>query len=237
MNKLVKFDFQDKEVRTVYIDTNVWFVAKDVCDILRISNNRMAISRLETFEKGVSNIDTPGGNQQMTIISESGLYKLMFSSRKEEAKIFANWITTEVIPSIRKTGSYTITQPVNEEPISYLSEESVKVARNIKQIDITLADSYPELAQALIDLSVSKIISKEQKTLTGDNLKGIVQIAEELGYKIGDFSTISLGRFASKKLSHLRKTGKRLVNGQMRPVNCYPDNKEVQDVVLEFMNS
>src|SRR5690606_1640015 len=82
-------------------------VAKDVCDILDIKNNRDAISRLDDDEKDAVGItDSIGRKQQTTIISESGLYNLIFLSRKPEAKQFKRWITHEVIPTIRKTGGY-----------------------------------------------------------------------------------------------------------------------------------
>jgi prophage antirepressor-like protein len=109
VNSLVVFAYQNQEVRT-YQDKNgnIWFVAKDVCDVLAISNSRDAISRLDDDERGVATTDTLGGNQEMVIVSESGLYSLVLTSRKKEAKIFKKWITSEVLPSIRKTGSYSI---------------------------------------------------------------------------------------------------------------------------------
>lgn len=94
------------QVRTMNKDGEPWFVAVDVCKALEISNNRMAINRLDDDEKGVSLTDTLGGKQDMTIINESGLYSLVLGSRKPEAKKFKRWITHEVIPSIRKTGGY-----------------------------------------------------------------------------------------------------------------------------------
>jgi hypothetical protein len=98
-------DFQGKAVRTVLNDGQVWFVARDVCDILEHSNSRMALQRLEEVEKGVSSVYTPGGAQEVAIVSESGLYALIFSSRKPKAKTFRRWVTNEVLPSLRRSGS------------------------------------------------------------------------------------------------------------------------------------
>lgn len=83
-----------------------WFVAADVCRALELANSRDAVASLDEDEKGVAIIDTPGGKQEMTTISESGLYTLIMRSRKPEAKAFKRWVTRVVLPSIRKTGMY-----------------------------------------------------------------------------------------------------------------------------------
>ena len=93
-------------VRVVEKDGDPWFVAKDVCDCLEVGNSRDAVATLDEDEKGVATIDTLGGAQEMATISESGLYSLILRSRKPEAKTFKRWIVREVLPSIRKTGSY-----------------------------------------------------------------------------------------------------------------------------------
>ena len=93
-------------VRVVDVNGEPWFVAKDVCECLDIGNSRDAVAALDEDEKGVDSIDTPGGAQEMSIISEAGLYSLILRSRKPEAKAFKRWITHEVLPAIRKTGGY-----------------------------------------------------------------------------------------------------------------------------------
>lgn len=92
-------------LRVVERKVQPWFVAKDVCDILEMGNPRSSLALLDEDEKGVHSMDTPGGKQEMTIISEPGLYSLILRSRKPEAKAFKRWVTHEVIPSIRKTGA------------------------------------------------------------------------------------------------------------------------------------
>lgn len=100
------FVYCGNQLRTVTIDGSPWWVAKDVCDILEHTNSRMAVDRLDDDEKGVSTVDTLGGPQEMQVVNEPGLYALIMTSRKPEAKDFRRWITHDVIPSIRKTGSY-----------------------------------------------------------------------------------------------------------------------------------
>lgn len=107
--QVTQFNFDKYQVRTLrHDDGEIWFVAQDVCEALTIENSRDAMARLDSDEKGVGTIDTLGGPQEMTIISESGLYSLTLTSRKPEAKRFKKWITSEVLPSIRKTGSYSL---------------------------------------------------------------------------------------------------------------------------------
>ena len=98
-------------VRAMLRDGEPWFVAADVCAALEIANSRDALSRLADDEKGVGNADTLGGAQQVGIVNESGLYALIFTSRKPEAQRFRRWVTSDVLPSIRKTGAYTTAAP------------------------------------------------------------------------------------------------------------------------------
>lgn len=108
MGNVVQFVFEEVNVRTqVKEDGSIWFVAKDVCDVLGLGNPSQAISRLREKDKDslISN-DVVGRTKEMTIVSEFGLYELVLGSRKENAQKFKYWICDEVIPSIRKTGSY-----------------------------------------------------------------------------------------------------------------------------------
>lgn len=115
MNSLIPFNYNSRQVRTIVKDGEPWFVAKDVCDILEISNGRDAVSRLDEDEKDAVGIaDAIGREQQTTIISESGVYALVFTSRKEEAENFKRWIRKEVIPSIRKHGAYMTPETIEK---------------------------------------------------------------------------------------------------------------------------
>lgn len=100
------FVFDNTDVRVVMSGDTPWFVAADICRALGIENNRNAISRLDDDERGVRTVDTPSGQQEMGVINESGMYSLILTSRKPEAKKFKRWVTGEVLPTIRKTGAY-----------------------------------------------------------------------------------------------------------------------------------
>lgn len=107
MSDVQLYSFDGAQVRTLTDEHGEpWFVAKDVCDILGITNSRDAMSSLDDDEKGVANTDTPGGRQNVSIVSEPGLYVLIGKSRKPEAKAFRRWVNHEVLPSIRRHGVY-----------------------------------------------------------------------------------------------------------------------------------
>ena len=101
------YAFSSTDLRVILIKNEPWFVAKDVCNALSIVNTQDAVRGLDDDEKdGVGITDSMGRDQVTTVINESGLYSLIFKSRKPEAKKFKRWVTHEVLPAIRKTGSY-----------------------------------------------------------------------------------------------------------------------------------
>ena len=103
MSNLQIFNYKESQVRTVLVENEPWFVAKDVCEILELSNPTMVIDRLDDDERAKFNLGRQG---ETNIVNEYGLYSLVLGSRKPEAKEFKRWITHEVIPSIRKHGAY-----------------------------------------------------------------------------------------------------------------------------------
>lgn len=113
MNEMIGFSFHGHEVRVLDIEGTPWWVLSDICKVLDHSNSRMAAERLDADEKDVSIVYTLGGPQEMTVINESGLWSLVLTSRKPEAKLFKKWLTSEVLPAIRRTGRYV---PEEQEP-------------------------------------------------------------------------------------------------------------------------
>lgn len=171
------------EVRATEMNGEPWFVAKDVCSILGIQNSRDATTALDDDEKGVGEIYTPGGNQQMTIINESGLYALVIRSNKPEAKAFKRWITHDVIPAIRKQGGYIASK---EEDTPELI-----MARALQVAQATIERHKERLAAA--EKHIQEIAPKAEyadKVLSADNLHTINSIAVHLGV-----SAIRLNKF------------------------------------------
>lgn len=109
------------EIRNVMVDGEPYFVAKDVCEVLGLSKYRDAFSRLDEDERASIKVDTLGGPQDMVAVNESGLYTLVFQSRKPEAKTFRKWVTKEVLPNIRKHGFY-------------MTPETAMSLRNVKRV-------------------------------------------------------------------------------------------------------
>lgn len=108
LSQAFTFNASNQQVRTLTIENEPYFVAKDVCVILGISNHNDAVGRLDDDEKRGSALPTPSGTQQMVVVNESGLYHLIFQSRKPEAKAFRKWVTAEVLPTLRRTGRYEV---------------------------------------------------------------------------------------------------------------------------------
>ena len=166
-------------VRIILQDNEPWFVAKDVCDCLDLSNSRKALSRLEDDEKGVTLSDTLGGKQEMATVNEYGLYSLVMSSRKPEAKEFKRWVTHEVLPSIRKYGTYSVDIPrtlpdalklyaneieAHNKTKALLEEQKPKVlfadAVNASHTSILVGDLAKLLRQNGLDIGQNRLFEK-----------------------------------------------------------------------------
>lgn len=183
MNEISVFNFQNKNVRVVTDDNGEpWFVAKDVCNVLEIKNSRDTLNKcLDADEKGVDTIYTPGGNQEMAIVSEAGLYSLIIRSRKPEAKAFKRWVTHEVLPSIRKHGAYVTDNKLEEwltdpthmiEALTALKEEREKV----RALEQKREEDRPKVVFAeSVEVSQTSILVGEMAKL----------IKQSTGYDIG----------------------------------------------------
>ncbi|MCG9026847.1 BRO-N domain-containing protein [Laribacter hongkongensis] len=119
------FSFESHAVRTINRDGEIWFILNDVTEALAFTRGRNAARMLDDDERGAHIVSTLGGKQELTIINESGLYSLILRSRKPEAKRFKKWVTSEVLPTIRKTGTYSTTprrSKASREAAVWLSE-------------------------------------------------------------------------------------------------------------------
>jgi len=141
MNKIEIFKSEEfGEIRTLEINGEPWFVGKDIATALGYKNTRQAIStNVDTEDKGVHSVDTPSGKQNMSIINESGLYALIFGSKLESATRFKHWVTSKVLPSIRKHGAY-MTNEVIERTLTdpdYLIQlaTALKEERKAKELE------------------------------------------------------------------------------------------------------
>lgn len=180
MNELKTFTFGTHAVRTVEHQGDLWWVLKDVCEVLEISNARDVFNRLEEDEKGVGQIDTLGGSQKMNIINESGLYSVILRSDKPQAKPFRKWVTSEVLPSIRKTGGYIAGQ--NE-----LSPEEL-MARALMVAQQTLADREARISALTVQTQIMQPKADYFDQLVDRNLlTSFRDTAKQLGVKEREF--------------------------------------------------
>ncbi|MFN6480947.1 BRO family protein [Nostoc sp. DedQUE07] len=149
MSNLSIFSFESHEIRFVGTADEPWWVASDLCSVLDIVNVRQNLAKLDEDEKGVCTIYTKGGEQQVATVNESGLYLLILNSRKPQAKRFRKWLTSEVIPSIRKTGTYGASSqkhlPVVNNRLSELKASEAVARHDIKVLENELANKKREL--------------------------------------------------------------------------------------------
>ena len=160
------------QIRTVMRDGEVWFVGKDVAEALGFTNSRDAIAtHVFDDDKGVEIIDTLGGKQKMTAINESGLYALVFGSRLESAKRFKRWVTSEVLPAIRKTGSYDLEDLSPEmRAIFQLARDQKKTENHVKGLNVHVGD----LDGRVDNLENHMTIDYGQQTVLGDEVNKAV---------------------------------------------------------------
>ena len=169
------------QVRIIPVDGELMFVAKDVCDCLEITKHRDAISRLDSDERGSVKLDTPGGKQDIAAINEYGLYSLVLSSRKPEAKEFKRWITHDVIPAIRKTGSYSMVIPQT------LPEALRAYADEVESHNATKAIVAQQEQQIAEFKSVKDYVDK---ILSSKSCLAITQIAADYGLSAQELNKI-----------------------------------------------
>ncbi|AEJ43798.1 phage repressor protein [Alicyclobacillus acidocaldarius] len=188
-SSLMELTYQGRKVRVVIIDGQPWWVAKDVCEALGHSNNRAALERLDDDEKGVSTVYTPGGPQKMAVVNEAGLYRLIFTSRVEQAEQFKRWTYHEVLPSIRKTGEYKTSERRQQDEIAQkrimIMELNAKTRQAKLLLDMTyrFKDRLSDVAiESLLAFSANLLAGREMLPLpTTERLYTATEIAEELG--------------------------------------------------------
>ena len=222
MNELQIFKNESfGEVRTIIINNEPWFVGKDVCKVFGDSNYRRSLERLDEEEKGVSQIETRGGKQKMIVINESGLYSLLFYMQPQKAKgvsqnddlinerisklkEFKRWVTSEVLPSIRKNGGYIVNQEsmTDEELMAKAYQVALKV---IKQKEDENNKLRSDNSQLTVDNNIMKPKAEYFDELVDRNLlTNFRETAKQL--HIGEKSFIKF--LIDKKFIYRDKKGK-----------------------------
>lgn len=183
-NSIQPFDFKGKEVRVIPHGDEFWFLAADVCKALEITNVSQATGRLDDDERGITTVYTPYGTQDALIISESGLYSLVLTSRKAEAKTFKRWVTHEVLPALRKTGRY---------------EVALQPAQGLSQLDLLgqMFNTFKEQSERLELLEGSQVelearLDDQPISAHADKRNHIQKLIQELGNVKGGRAHVGL---------------------------------------------
>lgn len=214
---LEAFRYADVEVRALPEGDDVWFVAADVCAVLEHSNPTVAVSGLDDDEKGLRIVETLRGGQQMVVVSEAGLYSLIFRSRKPEAKAFSRWVRHEVLPAIRRTGKYSVAPKTYAEALRELaaSVEAREAAEaRARELEAPAA-AWTRLASAAGDYSMNqaaKILSRDPGIVIGERklfeaIQGLGWIYRDKRYGSGGAwsayqSAIDCGRLVHRTRYH-----------------------------------
>lgn len=180
MSTLVPFEYGDQPVRTLVVDGEPWFVAADVARILGYREAYDMTRRLDSEDKGPRSVRTPGGDQQMTVISEPGLYVAVLGSQVDGARMFKRWITHEVLPTLRRTGTYTTAETTQQLALPQTYAEALRAladtheAKELAQARAAelepAAAAWDTLASARGDYSVAdaaKVLSRDEHVEIG----------------------------------------------------------------------
>ena len=183
MNELMRFDYKNKEIRTINIGGVNWWVLKDVCEVLELSNTTMIANRLDKDEVTKFNLGSLSG--ETNIINESGLYSVILKSNKPEAKKFKKWITNEVLPQIRKTGGYI---PIEEDDTN-----EIILAKAVLIADKTIIEKNKIIASQKERIEVLEETEKDWNLLMNtEGTFSINDVAHSIG--IGEYKLFGILR-------------------------------------------
>ena len=221
-NEVQVWNYESSEIRTVQINGEPWFVLSDVCKVLELSSPHKVAERLDGDEKGRNQIPTLGGVQEMAVVNESGLYTVILRSDKPQAKPFRKWVTSVVLPSIRKTGSYSVQQPNAFENLSPQLQVLIQMETRQKQIEARQAEQATALAGLEQKLQNTCEVIALDKTAwrkdsehlinkiaraTGEGYGGIRLLYEEIYRSIESRAGVSLNTRLTNKRNRMAGEG------------------------------
>lgn len=225
-------DFGD--IRTVEIDGEVWFVGKDIAEALGYgkgkSLNNAVANHVDDEDKGVTEMETPGGIQKMVIINESGMYALILSSKLESAKKFKKWVTSEVLPAIRKNGSYTMPISTNDK-IMLLAQGHMELQQEVDSIK-------KDMESLKMDLPILPV--EEDRITSAVKRKGLAVMGGKTSNAYRDKSIrrkVYQGIYANLKYNFQIKTYRALKRSQVDKAIDIINNYQPPYVLAEQIDS
>ncbi len=244
MNELQVFNSEEfGQLRTTVVDGNPWFVGKDAAERLGYTNPQKAVrDHVDEEDKGVNKMETPSGEQQMVIINESGLYALIFSSKMPTAKKFKRWITSEVLPAIRKTGKFSTSKSQGKSFSEMVDEywkmkekENISI-ENVIECAKIMASCPPEnrmetiaiLRHCIPDIDRFVLLNEYNSIMGKSKPKGDGEVpAEETNFKPG---STTIPELQLEKMSEQRKNrAERCMAGCMKPF----DTEKLNEVIAK----
>ena len=219
-NEIQVWNYESSEIRTVQINGEPWFVLSDVCKVLELSSPHKVAERLDGDEKGRNQIPTLGGVQEMAVVNESGLYTVILRSDKPQAKPFRKWVTSEVLPSIRKHGSYSVQSQFAD--LSPQLQVLIQMETRQKQIEARQAEQATALAGLEQKIQNTCEVIALDKTAwrkdsehlinkiaraTGDGYGGIRLLYEEIYRSIESRAGVSLNTRLTNKRNRMAGEG------------------------------
>lgn len=229
------FQYGEQQIRTAGDAESPLFAGMDVCKVLELNNSRQALATLDEDEKGVITADTLGGEQKLGAVTEAGLYKLIFRSRKDGAKAFQRWVTHEVLPQIRKTGKYSVDtehqQKLREIETNQLKEQALQLAYQSQLSALQAAkglvhpDHLEAKARIVLARSMHEAPELDPSTrplYTTDFLKG-KNLSREQMKKAGQFGKEVKKAYKTEHGVEPQKSPMTLPNGQVRDVLAYTE--------------
>ena len=219
-NEIQVWNYESSEIRTVQVNGEPWFVLSDVCKVLELSSPHKVAERLDGDEKGRNQIPTLGGVQEMAVVNESGLYAVILRSDKPQAKPFRKWVTSEVLPSIRKHGSYSVQSQFAD--LSPQLQVLIQMETRQKQIEARQAEQATALAGLEQKLQNTCEVIALDKTAwrkdsehlinkiaraTGEGYGGIRLVYEEIYRSIESRAGVSLNTRLTNKRNRMAGEG------------------------------
>ncbi len=235
MNSLKIFENpQFGSIRTLELNGEPWFVGKDVAEVLRYAKPTDAVRKhVDDEDRGISKMGTPSGIQEMTIINESGLYSLILSSKLPTAKAFKRWVTSEVLPAIRRTGGYIPTTPqMSEQEImaravqismNTIKHQKEQLDRQAEQLEqqapkVLFADSVASSSSSILVFDLAKLLKQNGVNMGGNRLfawlreHGYLVKRKGSDYNMPTQKSMNLGLFEIKESTHTHADGHTTVN-------------------------
>jgi prophage antirepressor-like protein len=222
------FEYENQEIR--FVDGKP--VANDVAKVLGYVDPAKTVStKVNLKNRSVTKMVTVDGKlRDITVLEEAGIYQLIFGSKLPSAEKFQDWVFEEVLPSIRKTGSYSIPENKEVEPVDVF-----KAIDYTEKVVLLKGEVSEAMRQIFFDQITDKLLTQGSIKLTQTRKLGVAQKAEELGYKIDHSIRVKLGKFVKNQGLPFSEE-ERLCNGQLRKIKVYEDTPELERIIHLFFD-